>query len=59
LARCFTDATTYRDLLVRYNQAVRADHPECVVDEQLERLHDAVSTGRMSPLVSPEIPSCS
>ena len=52
----FTDATSYGDLLVHYNQVVRVDHPDCVIDQELERLHDAVSTGRMSPLVSADIP---
>jgi hypothetical protein len=52
----FTDSTSYKDLLVRYNQAVRQHYPDCVLDEELERVHEAVSTGRMSPLVSAETP---
>ena len=52
----FTDARPYDDLLIRYNQGVRADHPDWVLDPTLGSLHDVVSTGRMSPLLSPHMP---
>jgi hypothetical protein len=32
------------------------DHPDWVLDQTLESLHDVVSTGRMSPLLSPNKP---
>jgi hypothetical protein len=52
----FTDASSYKDLLIRYNQAVQVDHPDWVLDQTLASLHDVVSTGRMSPLLSPHTP---